>query len=76
MCGMPGGHYTVVLADTRGYGDPGKPAPDATGVIYSKRAMACDQARRPRQRAAMPVGHFLPEEAPELVTAALRDFLD
>jgi len=26
--------------------------------------------------AALPVGHFLPEEAPDLVGAALRDFLD
>jgi haloacetate dehalogenase len=25
---------------------------------------------------ALPTGHFVPEEAPELVTAALRDFLD
>jgi haloacetate dehalogenase len=25
---------------------------------------------------ALPAGHFLPEEAPDLVTAALRDFLD
>jgi haloacetate dehalogenase len=25
---------------------------------------------------ALPTGHFLPEEAPDLVTAALRDFLD
>ena len=24
----------------------------------------------------LPVGHFLPEEAPDLVTAALRDFFD
>ena len=24
---------------------------------------------------ALPTGHFLPEEAPDLVTAALRDFL-
>jgi haloacetate dehalogenase len=24
---------------------------------------------------ALPTGHFLPEEAPPLVTAALRDFL-
>jgi hypothetical protein len=24
--------------------------------------------------AALPTGHFLPEEAPDLVTAALRDF--
>jgi hypothetical protein len=26
--------------------------------------------------AALPTGHFLPEEAPDLVTAALRDFLN
>ena len=26
--------------------------------------------------AALPTGHFLPEEAPDLVTAALRDFLE
>ena len=25
---------------------------------------------------ALPTGHFLPEEAPDLVSAALRDFLD
>jgi haloacetate dehalogenase len=25
---------------------------------------------------ALPTGHFLPEEAPDLVTAALRDFFD
>jgi haloacetate dehalogenase len=25
---------------------------------------------------ALPTGHFVPEEAPELVTAALREFLD
>jgi haloacetate dehalogenase len=24
---------------------------------------------------SLPTGHFLPEEAPDLVTAALRDFL-
>ena len=24
---------------------------------------------------ALPTGHFLPEEAPDLVTTALRDFL-
>jgi len=35
--------HTVVLADLRGYGDSGKPAPDATGEAYSKRAMARDQ---------------------------------
>ena len=37
------GDYTVVLADTRGYGDSGKPAPDTAGLAYSKRAMAGDQ---------------------------------
>ena len=35
--------HTVVLADLRGYGDSGKPAPDAAGLVYSKRAMAGDQ---------------------------------
>jgi haloacetate dehalogenase len=35
--------HTVVLADLRGYGDSGKPAPDAAGLAYSKRAMARDQ---------------------------------
>ena len=36
--------HTVVLADLRGYGDSGKPAPDAAGLVYSKRSMASDQA--------------------------------
>ena len=36
--------HTVVLADLRGYGDSGKPAPDAAGLVYSKRSMAHDQA--------------------------------
>jgi haloacetate dehalogenase len=53
--------HTVVLADLRGYGDSDKPVPDAAGDVYSKRSMARD--------------HFLPEEAPELVIEALRDFL-
>lgn len=35
--------HTVVLADLRGYGDSGKPAPDAAGLVYSKRSMARDQ---------------------------------
>ncbi|HXW33366.1 MAG TPA: alpha/beta hydrolase [Acidimicrobiales bacterium] len=35
--------HTVVLADLRGYGDSDKPAPDAAGFVYSKRAMAHDQ---------------------------------
>jgi haloacetate dehalogenase len=35
--------HTVVLADLRGYGDSGKPAPDKAGVVYSKRSMARDQ---------------------------------
>jgi len=36
--------HTVVVADLRGYGDSGKPAPDAAGLVYSKRSMASDQA--------------------------------
>jgi haloacetate dehalogenase len=35
--------HTVVLADLRGYGDSAKPAPDAAGLVYSKRLMARDQ---------------------------------
>jgi haloacetate dehalogenase len=40
---------TVVLADLRGYGDSGKPAPDAAGLAYSKRSMAGDQVRLMRK---------------------------
>ena len=36
-------NHTVVVADLRGYGDSGKPAPDAEGNAYSKRFMARDQ---------------------------------
>src|SRR5580700_6187751 len=41
--------HTVVLADLRGYGDSGKPAPDAAGETYSKRSMARDQLGLMRQ---------------------------
>jgi haloacetate dehalogenase len=41
--------HTVVVADLRGYGDSGKPAPDAAGNLYSKRSMARDQAGLMRQ---------------------------
>jgi haloacetate dehalogenase len=41
--------HTVVVADLRGYGDSGKPAPDAAGLVYSKRSMARDQAGLMRQ---------------------------
>jgi haloacetate dehalogenase len=37
--------HTVIVADLRGYGDSGKPAPDEAGVVYSKRFMARDQVR-------------------------------
>jgi haloacetate dehalogenase len=37
-------NHTVVLADTRGYGDSDKPVPDTAGLAYSKRAMASDHA--------------------------------
>jgi haloacetate dehalogenase len=41
--------HTVVLADLRGYGDSGKPAPDAAGLVYSKQSMARDQVGLMRQ---------------------------
>jgi haloacetate dehalogenase len=41
--------HTVVLADLRGYGDSGKPAPDADGLVYAKRSMARDQVGLMRQ---------------------------
>ena len=41
--------HTVVLADLRGYGDSGKPAPDAAGEVYAKRSMARDQVGLMRQ---------------------------
>jgi len=41
--------HTVVLADLRGYGDSGKPAPDAANLLYSKRSMARDQVGLMRQ---------------------------
>jgi haloacetate dehalogenase len=40
---------TVVVADLRGYGDSGKPAPDAGRLVYAKRAMARDQVGLMRQ---------------------------
>jgi haloacetate dehalogenase len=43
------GDHTVVLADLRGYGDSGKPAPDAASLVYAKRSMAHDQAGLMRQ---------------------------
>jgi haloacetate dehalogenase len=71
--------HTVVLADLRGYGDSGKPAPDAAGQVYAKRALAADQAGLMRQlgfprfelvghdRGAR-VGHRLVLDHPEAVT--------
>jgi haloacetate dehalogenase len=41
--------HTVVVADLRGYGDSGKPDPDAAGLIYAKRSMARDQVGLMRQ---------------------------
>jgi len=41
--------HTIVLADLRGYGNSGKPAPDTAGLIYSKRSMARDQVWLMRQ---------------------------
>ncbi len=42
-------NHTVVLADLRGYGDSGKPAPDTAGLVYSRRSMARDQVGLMRQ---------------------------
>src|ERR1700685_2457872 len=41
--------HTVVVADLRGYGDSGKPAPDPAMLVYAKRSMARDQAGLMRQ---------------------------
>jgi haloacetate dehalogenase len=41
--------HTVVVADLRGYGESDKPAPDAAGLVYSKRSMASDQVRLMRR---------------------------
>jgi len=71
--------HTVVLADLRGYGSSGKPAPDTAGLVYSKRSMARDQVRLMRQlgfwqfqlvshdRGAR-VGHRLALDHPDAVT--------
>ncbi len=71
--------HTVVLADLRGNGDSGKPAPDAEGSVYSKRLMARDQVGIMRQigigqfqlvghdRGAR-VGHRLALDCPGAVT--------
>ena len=34
--------HTVVLADLRGYGDSGKPAPDAAGLVDAYRPLVTD----------------------------------
>ena len=39
--------------------------------VFEYRRIDVDVRGNPR-----PVGHFLPQEAPDLVTAALRDFFD
>jgi haloacetate dehalogenase len=41
--------HTVVVADLRGYGDSGQPAPDSAGMVYSKRSMVRDQLGVMRQ---------------------------
>ena len=38
-------HFTLVMADLRGYGDSGKPETDKDHSPYSKRAMAADMAQ-------------------------------
>jgi haloacetate dehalogenase len=71
--------HTVVLSDLRGYGGSGKPAPDAAGLVYSKRSMAGDQAGLMRQLGFWPfqlvahdrgarVAHRLVLDHPDAVT--------
>jgi len=71
--------HTVVLSDLRGYGASGKPAPDAAGLVYSKRSMAGDQAGLMRQLGFWPfqlvahdrgarVAHRLVLDHPDAVT--------
>jgi haloacetate dehalogenase len=71
--------HTVVLADLRGYGDSGKPAPDVAGDAYSKRSMARDQVGLMRELGFGPfqlvghdrgarVSHRLVLDYPEAVT--------
>lgn len=72
-------HFTVVLADLRGYGDSDKPAPSDGAREYTKRTMAADQVALMRalghDRFAL-VGHDrgarvglrLAYDAPEAVT--------
>jgi haloacetate dehalogenase len=73
--------HTVVVADLRGYGDSGKPAPDAAGLVYANVGRGYEPLRVWQHYAtdvrgtALPCGHFLPEEAPDLVSDALRGFL-
>ncbi len=42
-------HFTLVLADLRGYGDSAKPSGDAQHANYSKRVMARDMVETMRQ---------------------------
>ena len=41
--------HTVVVADLRGYGDSGKPAPDAAGLVPGHGPLGIDQAGLMRQ---------------------------
>ncbi|GAA3566698.1 alpha/beta hydrolase [Amycolatopsis ultiminotia] len=72
--------HTVVLADLRGYGDSGKPAPSPGDAEYAKRTMARDQVLVMRslgfERFAVAghdrggrVGHRLALDVPEAVSA-------
>jgi haloacetate dehalogenase len=71
--------HTVVLADLRGYGDSGKPDPDAACLVYSKRSMARDQDGLMRKLGLWPfqlighdrgarVGHRLVLDHPDAVS--------
>ena len=54
------GHFTVIAADLRGYGDSSTPDSDATHSLYAKRAMAADMVQLMQQlghRHFMVAGH-------------------
>ena len=72
--------FRVVASDLRGYGDSGKPPPDAAHLTYSKRAMAGDQIELMRilghERFAVAghdrggrVGHRMARDFPDRVAA-------
>ena len=74
--------FTLVMIDLRGYGDSGRPLPDADHAVYSKREMANDALFAMQQRGfsrfgvlahdrGARVAHRLASDHPEAVTRML-----